>query len=97
MFWGFHGNSYLVGVNGHACRQSDYGDPVESGSVGDGSGGQVVVGLRRVAHQDSIDLQEEEVCASVTHTSHACVFVCVFVCPKDFSSQKVVRNILLLF
>lgn len=96
MFWCFHGNSYLVRVNGHACRQSNYRDPVESGGVGDGSGSQVVVGLRRVAHQDSIDLQKEEVCAYVTHRSHVCVCVCVrdwITCVLEKPFLKIFRKI----
>lgn len=49
--------THLVGVDGHAGGEAHHGDAVEAGGVGDGGGGEVVVGLRRVTHQDGVDLQ----------------------------------------
>lgn len=42
--------AYLVRVDGHSGRQSQNGDSVETSCVGDGSGGEVVVGGRWVAN-----------------------------------------------
>lgn len=56
-----HGDSaYLVRVDGHACRQANHRDAVETGSVGNRCRSQVVVGLRRVTDQDRIHLQKKE-------------------------------------
>lgn len=49
--------THLVGVDGHAGGEAHHGDAVEAGGVGDGGGSEVVVGLRRVTHQDGVDLQ----------------------------------------
>lgn len=50
---------YLVRVDGHTGRQADHWDPVETGSVGDGCGSQVVIGLRGVADQNGVNLQDK--------------------------------------
>lgn len=54
--------SYLVGVDGHPGGQTHHGDAVEAGSVGDRCWGQVVVGLRRVTHQDGVHLPNTLAC-----------------------------------
>lgn len=49
--------THLVWVDGHASGESNHGDAVEACSVGDRRWSEVVIGLWRVTHQDSIDLQ----------------------------------------
>lgn len=44
------GQAYLVRVDGHSRGQSQNGDPVEAGCVGDGRGSEVVIGGRRVTN-----------------------------------------------
>lgn len=48
--------TYLVWVDGHAGGEPHHGDAVEACSVGDRRWSEVVIGLGRVTHQDSIDL-----------------------------------------
>lgn len=50
---------YLVRVDGHTGRQANHWDPVETGSVGDRCGSQVVIGLRGVTDQNGVNLQDK--------------------------------------
>lgn len=49
--------THLVWVDGHAGGEPHHRDAVEACSVGDRRWSEVVIGLGRVTHQDSIDLQ----------------------------------------
>lgn len=53
----FSSVTHLVGVDGHARGEPHHRDAVEAGRVGDGRRGEMVAGLRRVTHQDGVNLQ----------------------------------------
>lgn len=61
--------THLVGVDGHAGGEADHRDAVKARRVGDRRWSEVVIGLGRVTHQDSIDLQRHAgrtICHSYT-------------------------------
>lgn len=60
-FAGGEASAHLVGVDGHARGQAHHGDAVEARRVGHGRRRQVVVGLRRVAHQDGVHLKRSSI------------------------------------
>lgn len=60
--------THLVRVDGHAGGEPHHGDAVEACSVWDGRWSEVVIGLWRVTHQDSVDLQWHR----RTALSHSC-------------------------
>lgn len=49
-------SAHLVRVDGHARRQANHRDAVETSRVGDGCWRQVVIGLWWMADQDCIHL-----------------------------------------
>lgn len=51
--------SHLVGIDGHACGEAHDRDAVEACGVGYRRGGEVVVGLGRMTHEDGIHLQTQ--------------------------------------
>lgn len=57
LFTSFSSVTHLVWVDGHAGGQPDHRDAVEARRVRDRRWSEVVIGLGRVTHQDSIDLQ----------------------------------------
>lgn len=57
LFKSFSSVTHLVWVDGHAGGQPDHRDAVKARRVRDRRWSEVVIGLGRVTHQDSIDLQ----------------------------------------